>query len=225
MRAYHLLPAEFALSDVALQRLKISRLNDLNDPFELQALNLGNRKDVRRALAGWKSDLSEMHGLLCFSKNWHNPVLWSHYAARHKGICLGFDLEDGLSKDVKYASERLIKEIVHDTIDLAVDESLVQDLLYTKFEHWKYEEETRVFVELDSKTIESGCYFYPFGDQLRLREVILGPLCEIPIAQVRALVKNLYKTPVYVMKARLAFKWFKVVEDERFREKGLRLPS
>lgn len=219
MRVYHSTSAEHALSNIALKRLKISRLGDLNDPFELQALNLGSKKDLRKALAGWKKALSEKKGLLCFSKNWRNPVLWSHYASRHKGVCLGFDLADGLAKDVKYASERLLRQAVKDTQHLEVNESLIQDLLYTKYEHWKYEEETRVFVELDPKTVEHGCYFYNLSEQLRLREVILGPLCEIPIDQVRALVEELYDYQVFVNKARLAFKWFKVVEDERFRTK------
>ena len=26
-------------------------------------------------------------GMLCFSKGWHNPVQWSHYTDKHKGIC------------------------------------------------------------------------------------------------------------------------------------------
>jgi len=30
-------------------------------------------------------------GLLSFSESWKSPVLWSDYAAGHKGICLGFE--------------------------------------------------------------------------------------------------------------------------------------
>jgi len=41
MRAYHLLSSEHALSDIALQRIKIATFSDLNDPFELLALSLG----------------------------------------------------------------------------------------------------------------------------------------------------------------------------------------
>ena len=35
--AYHFAPAEFAVSDIALSRLKVAKFSDLNDPFELIA--------------------------------------------------------------------------------------------------------------------------------------------------------------------------------------------
>jgi len=220
MRVYHLTSAEYALSNIALKRLKISRLHDLNDPFELQAINLGNKPEFRRNIQGWKSKLGEKNGLLCFSKSWQNPVLWSHYASRHKGICLGFDLADGLANDVKYAPGRLIQNAIKDDRHFEVDDALARDLLYTKYEHWKYEEETRVFVQLDASTMEHGNYFYKFSDQLALRQVILGPLCEIPIHEIRDLTHGLYEHPVFVSKSRLAYKFFKVVEDEQRRSKA-----
>jgi len=69
-------------------------------------------------------------GLLCFSRHWHNPVLWAHYADSHKGLCLGFDVPDG-DRDVAYV-ERPIK-LTH--LDLSVADSM----LFTKYEHWRYE--------------------------------------------------------------------------------------
>ena len=35
MRVYYLTGAQFALNNIALRRLKIARIEDLNDPFEL----------------------------------------------------------------------------------------------------------------------------------------------------------------------------------------------
>ena len=37
MKLFHLLDSEFGLQDLRKQRLKIARLDDLNDPFELVA--------------------------------------------------------------------------------------------------------------------------------------------------------------------------------------------
>lgn len=87
-------------------------------------------------------------------------------------------------------------------------------MLLTKYIHWQYEEEIRMFVGLDNSTIERGLYFSEFSDDLKLKEVILGPLCEVPIDRVRRLVAKTYDS-VTVIKARLAFKWFAVVTDER----------
>lgn len=215
MRVYHLLSAEWGLSNLALRRMKVSRLHELNDPFELLAVNLAKRKDDRKSFREWKLEFSKSTGLLCFSKKWSNPVLWSHYASRHYGMCLGFDLSDSFTKDVNYSPERLLAQL-DDAGRISVGHEFVESMLHTKYAHWSYEEETRTFVDLDPATEESGRYFFPFGSDLVLREVILGPLCEIPIDSVRTLVDRTYES-VYVMKSRLAFQTFTVVEDRSAR--------
>jgi len=213
MRVYHLLTAENGLSDISLRRIRISRFADLNDPFELLAAHLGE-KSFRTAVRNWRTELNATHGLLCFSKNWENPVLWSHYAAKHHGMCLGFELQDDLAQEVHYIKDRLPIRFKPNGPEKRLDETFVRELLASKYEHWKYEEEIRVFLSLDPSTIESGSYFFSFSDKLQLAEVILGPLCELPIAEVGNLVRGAYGR-VPVTKARLAFKWFNVVYDER----------
>src|ERR1044071_6999084 len=93
--AYHLTSAEHAISDLALGRLKVARFAEVNDPFELFALNC-NKKQVRKALNSFREMHDAKLGLLSFSEEWKNPVLWSHYADRHRGICLGFDMDSSL---------------------------------------------------------------------------------------------------------------------------------
>lgn len=221
MRLYNFLSTEHALSNLRKRRIRISRLADLNDPFELLAVNVGGKKDFRAKLRSWKAEMHNTKGILCFSKDWHNPVLWSHYAAKHHGICLGFDVPDGYAKEVIYSTDRITSHLSEDD-ELQPDEAFIHSLLYTKYSHWAYESEARIFVGLDAKDSEDGSYFLPFSSALRLRHVILGPLCEVPIEDVRALIRDCYTDgPIYVDKARLAFKWFKVVEDERYRAKAV----
>jgi hypothetical protein len=69
MRLYYLSPAAYALSNLALQRLKISRLIDLNDPFELLAVDLQNQR-YREAFTNLKQELNTSKGLICFSGSW-----------------------------------------------------------------------------------------------------------------------------------------------------------
>lgn len=45
-------------------------------------------------LKALQSHFNKNKGLLCFSDNWKSPVMWAHYAAKHHGICLGFDVPD-----------------------------------------------------------------------------------------------------------------------------------
>jgi hypothetical protein len=207
VRVYHLLSADNALDDIKEQFLKVATYKDLNDPFELSCADLSN-KDFRRALNGFKQEFSN-RGLLCFSRTWENPVLWSHYADKHKGIALGFDIPIELATPVLYSPSRL-------TIDhTQLTESVVQQMLHTKFSHWAYEDEIRVHVTaLDKVKRRGDLYFYEFDENLTLREVILGPLSTQKINQVRELVKSF--TPIVkVTQARLAFKTFKVVTNQR----------
>ena len=54
-------------------------------------------------------------------------------------------------------------------------------------------------------------YFYPFDKRVQLREVIAGPLCDIPKSVIDEALKG-YKE-VRVVKARLAFNTFRVVKN------------
>src|SRR6185369_16167015 len=106
MVVYHLTRAEHALSAIALRRLKISRFRDLNDPFELIGADLRD-KDDRKQFRALQIALQEKYGVLCFSRSWSHPLLWSHYADKHRGICLGFDIPDDDLENVIYVAKPL----------------------------------------------------------------------------------------------------------------------
>jgi len=217
MRVYYLTGSQIALGNIALRRLRISRFSDLNDPFELLAVELADKRH-RAAFRKNKEQIDQKRGLLCFTRFWHNPLVWGHYAEKHTGICLGFDVPDELLAPVIYA-ERPAKIRIDPKTNMPIlSEQLLNRLLRTKFSDWKYEEEIRLFVELDHKTRESGSYFYSFSETLVLREIILGPRCEIPIAKVRDLVTS-FEQPVNVVKSRIAARSFRVVESRN--ESGL----
>ena len=90
---------------------------------------------------------------------------------------------------------------------------MVNQLQRTKFADWKYEKEMRLFVQLDHMTKESGLYFYDFSKDFQLREVVLGPRCELPITRIRSLVAG-FKPAVEVIKSRIAFSSFRVVKHK-----------
>jgi len=209
MRVYYLTGAQFAISNIALRRIKISRYRDLNDPFELLGANLVNRT-YRRALQKTKEEIDSTQGIICFSKRWKNPLLWGHYAEKHTGIALGFDVPDECLTSMLY--RETLEKITLDPATGKPSENFVERLLRVKFRDWKYEEEVRLTLELDHRSVESGMFFEPFSGKLQLKEVILGPKCEIPISSVRELVEG--DTPkVFVVKSRIAFSKFGVVEN------------
>jgi hypothetical protein len=211
MRVYHLKESKFAIENIALCRIKVSRFSDLNDPFELLGAELRN-KELREAFRQTKEHLDKNRGLICFSKSWGNPVLWSHYADKHRGICLGFDVPDEVLAPIIYTKDPLKVPKSEKKAIPKINYEFMNGLLRTKFEDWRYEEECRLFINLDHNCSESGLYFYSFNESLVLKEVILGPRCEIPISEVRQLVSKV-SPQVKVIKAMVAFTKFKVIEN------------
>jgi hypothetical protein len=209
MTLYYLTTAQSAISDIALRRVKISRFADLNDPFELLAVNLAD-KQSRTIFRSERERVNEELGLICLSTEWKNPLMWGHYADKHTGMALGFRIPRELVKSVKYKA-RLAKATI-DAKKSIPSKSLIDELLRTKFKDWEYEQEMRLFLSLRDRTSENGMYFEYFSDRLQLREVILGPKCSIPISDVRTLVRA-YKPKVEVIKSRIAFTRFEVLKN------------
>ena len=212
MRIYHFLSTEHAINNLALERMKVARYSDLNDPFELMAAELSN-KELRRAVSTLKNEFHKNRGLLCFSKSWHNPVLWSHYADKHRGVALGFDVNDEYVANIKYSDNRLLVKFKNGQQRNELDSNFVNDLICTKYQHWDYEEEVRLHIDIKDSQNEGGLIFTEFEDVgIELKEVILGHSCEVTIDKIRKLVSVNYDN-IEVIKARLAFRDFTVVID------------
>jgi len=207
MRVYHFLPRTYGLEDLRKRRLKIATLGDINDPFELLS-PVTYHPSERRALRAMKAEFAADHGLLCFSRDWRNPVQWSHYAEGHRGLCLAFDCPDTLLIPVNYVTVRQKLDLGALMGSAEPAERYMQRLLSTKYVHWSYEDEVRCFTDLVEK--EGEFYFAPFSSDLELKEVIVGHSSTI----TRAELADALGTPsshVSTRKARLAFKTYKVV--------------
>jgi len=218
MNLFNLTTAEHAISNIVRHRIKISRIDDLNDPFELLAINVRD-KELREAARLTRNQIAATQGVICFSKSWSNTVLWSHYADKHRGIALGFEVTDRFLMPVQY--EKSLKKIKIEQIlsKTEADEEFGKILLATKFEDWRYEDECRVWIDLTRHEPDNGLYFCSFDEHMVLSSVILGARCEIPIEQVRELVAS-YPVKVHVRKARIAFTKFGVTENKFYRQKA-----
>ena len=211
-RVYHLLCEKWALSDLEHRRIKVARFGDLNDPFELLDAELSNA-DERRLFNRWKREATAKFGLLCFSTSWKNPVLWSHYADKHRGLCLGFDVPSSELHEVDYVDERTT------FTDVDQDEGQPGSLFRTKFRDWAYEDECRRIINLADAHQERGHHFWPFGPDLTLREVIAGPRCNLAERRLKETL-GVELEEVELTQARLAFRTFQVVPDLRGWKKG-----
>jgi hypothetical protein len=211
MRVYHFLNRQFGLEDIRRHRLKIATLNDLNDPFEMMAMSLRD-PELRQAFRATKAQMTKRAGLLCFSRSWRNPVQWSHYAERHQGLCLGFDVPDGKVSRVTYSRKRL--PVDRALLEGPDAEAFMRTVVSTKFSHWRYENEIRLFVALDDRDAETGLWFREFDADLALREVIVGAACDVSRRELADALGDLNGS-VTKRKARLSFRRFAVVNQMR----------
>ncbi|MBY5582544.1 DUF2971 domain-containing protein [Rhizobium leguminosarum] len=206
MRLYHFTSSAHALSNIENQRIKIAEIKDLNDPFDLRAPKLKSAKH-RTKWSEWREEVGRKFGMVCFAPHWRNVTMWSHYADKHRGICLGFDVADSKVRRVDYDQKR-------PELDLSKPLALadLDPIMYRKSTDWEYEEEYRLWAELNHPVAIGNrqLYFEPFGDELKLAEVIVGPLCEVTRADIDRLLKHYQFKPV-LLKARLAFNSFTIV--------------
>lgn len=208
-RVYYMTSAEYAVSNIVFKRLKVARFSKLNDPFELLSLKSSDRGIRKRAIA-FRDRFDRQNGVLCFSEDWTDPVLWSHYGDRHRGVCLGFDTRKAKLKPVSYQAKRLVKKLEQEEFD----PDLEQLLLVTKYESWSYEKEQRMLVPLSEADSEADLHFLSFDGDMELTEVILGPSCGINCARMREMVDERYPG-VVTFQARLAWNSFQFVPDEK----------
>lgn len=212
MRLYHFVNREYGLANLAKRRLKIARWNDLNDPFELAGAIFAD-KDLRKEMRRIKDEIHAAMGMLCFSKNWKNPVQWSHYADNHRGICLGFDVHDDLLQEVDYVTERVECTLaeIQESSDKETHENLIHVMMATKYADWRYEQEVRVFSMLNNE--DDGLFFQKFDEAIALREVIVGARSSVSRADLaRAL--GTHAQGIDVCKARLGFNRFEIVKNQ-----------
>lgn len=215
MMVYHFTKSGYGIDNIDRRRLKISRFNELNDPFELLAADLLDPRH-RFSLQKHKEVIHNTHGMICFSSSWKNPLLWGHYAENHKGMALGFEIPEDFLFKVNYKTERFKVVFDAEKGEIKDGENVIERLLTTKFKDWEYEQEYRLLIPLSGKTSEKGLFFEYFSEILILREVILGMNSELNLVQVKKLFGERPEA-VRLKKAGMALRKFDVIEDRAAR--------
>jgi hypothetical protein len=210
MRVYHFVGRNYGLDDIRKRRIKIATIADVNDPFEL--VPSSRDKIVRQRFRIWREQFDQRYGMLCFSRSWRNPVQWSHYAAKHLGLCLGFDIPANLLTKVRYSSTRPQARV--DVIEGGGPKSQKEMLkvLSTKYAHWRYESEMRLFTRLNDRDPDTGLYFANFSRRMSLSEVIVGPQSTLTRDELHDALGTLGRR-VEVYNARLAFRTYTVTRQ------------
>ena len=230
MIIHHFTSSEFALKALRDRRLKIARINELNDPFEFCAEDVSDA-NTRTKLEAFRNQSNERYGVICFCENYHDPVLWSHYADGHRGVVLVFEIPDDMAIRIDYQPERF-KLAVNAAIQRdSFNESDLTQLISTKFSSWGYEKEIRImcrlndhFCQMDSKG--KKVYFESLSlesygvDALKLIRLIRGVRCDLKPADIASELLAVDTLPV--QDARLDVSSFQIIAGETYPVSGVR---
>lgn len=89
-------------------------------------------------------------GVLCLSRKFDSPLMWSHYANQHKGLCIEYDMrsvKDEHVQEVIYGgSRKILTSEINEWLDNPENDTRIKQVcLLTKSGEWRYESEWRIF--------------------------------------------------------------------------------
>lgn len=92
----------------------------------------------------------ESLGVLSLAERWDSPLMWSHYADKHRGLCIEYDMNDHQCahiKPVDYRRARSIKitELMQWKLHRSAkaEQSVLDTYFFAKSSQWGYEKEWR----------------------------------------------------------------------------------
>ncbi len=209
LRLYKFVNKETFIKIVETKSLKFTYPQNFNDPFDCSVDRI-EFKIVENLCALVKADLEELTrifgkqlkyfsekdfeqyykssviqkieetAITCFSLNNLNQLMWAHYADKHQGVCLVYDLKLNENPFIDITYEKLnFGKVNYDTpnkLNYLEDKyASIGALLNSKSKDWEYESEFRI-----SAMVNEDCYRF---NPNFLKGVIFGlkfPMEEIP---------------------------------------------
>lgn len=184
---------------------------EANDPFEFMPAFQGVASNKALALEAIKQSRMLISS---FSRSCHIPAMWSHYAARGTGVCLGF--KTAVSCGVLPETDSLA--ICNDLKAYPVLSSITVDSIkfvpvlymrkrikpsdnldaYTKSYiaacvkniSWEYEREFRLIIREDDASYVKNGYYFTKPIMTLLDSIILGPNCSVSLTYIRQFLKT-----------------------------------
>ncbi|MCZ9838877.1 DUF2971 domain-containing protein [Brachyspira hyodysenteriae] len=129
-------------------KLWLSHTNNFNDPVD---------PTIKRYKGKYDYILNSIK-VACLTKNYDNTLMWSHYADKHKGICVEYDISNIINKEnyiirkVNYDMKAIVDE---NSINTIYDINLLLDLFCIKSKEWEYEDEYRILYH-DIERLNNG---------------------------------------------------------------------
>lgn len=148
------------------------KINELSKSEFLEKYNL--------LIIRYIDDLRNTTKLLCFTSNYDNLLMWSHYGNSHKGVCIQFNMKDYpiyqapplvavRYEDFKERLRIYTKDFVLDHLKFMIR---INENMYTKEKIWSYEEEWRLILKVSEKQSNEKTFFFLYPE--KIKNIILG---------------------------------------------------
>ena len=90
---------EFARDIIITEKFFFSDWEKMNDPME-GFFQYYKEDHTEQEIDTLYSDKNK-YGISCFSKNYNEILMWSHYADNHNGICIEVEIDNALCSENK----------------------------------------------------------------------------------------------------------------------------
>lgn len=159
----HVAPVYMFPDEAEEDRQLVKALNAINESNPLTEKDISRARSEHGSLFTrqmFTEQVSTRFGIVSFTTNPYHPLMWSHYTTDGSGFAIGYDAAEigklagrrGSLLQVKYHNR---PPPIAGPIVLASPESNLPGLLSVKSDHWSYENEWRLIVELN-ETIGTG---------------------------------------------------------------------
>ncbi|MCU1079896.1 MULTISPECIES: DUF2971 domain-containing protein [Stenotrophomonas] len=172
--------------DVA-QELKHCQHMATEHASTLSEREIAYRRELKHQIELVILDWTASRGVLSLASSWSCPLMWSHYADQHMGICLEYATANhvaGSIRQVSYDKPRSIKMSDVAKWRLEADpiarERVIETAFLSKAPAWAYEKEWRVLAKASSSR----------GAPFDLSAIYFGARC--PSAVQTAIVKTMH---------------------------------
>lgn len=156
---YTYLKADYALADILSMSMRTCDATSTNDPFEYDwdvvfDKRMSSTPDLtlerNRIIETTKKDAAAKMKFISFADLPNNPLLWSYYGDRHKGVCIG------VSASIQIGPDNGMEPVEYDNpvkipvgTDVRPDEEDKERLKHffrAKRVEWKHENEWRLLI-------------------------------------------------------------------------------
>ncbi len=163
--------------------LKLSRIDEFNDPFEFRIATCES-SEVSKAAQAVYEHLKESLRVICFTRNDNNLIMWGHYSRNHTGLLIKFDTDlirvngetiSSVLKKVCYRKKLKLPTNRFRKLPPSKQRETMKPIAYWKYADWKYEDEYRAIVNFDKSKYKR----YIDLPSKAILEVVIGMNCSL----------------------------------------------